>query len=136
MQKTLQEDTDLARTIKPKTKAQLTKAANVRKRTKGEATDDSEDDFKPKKVTKARAPAKPRTKPAASLPSASISAITTAEPSTSGSGSNSPVKREFSTLSESDSEVLPVPKKPAARPRAKKPVTIDMDDSDDESESC
>lgn len=127
-------DVALAQKTKPKTKAQVKKITAARKRTKGEDTDESEDEFKPTvKAVKPRAPAKPRApKGTASF---STSAVASAAASTSASAAVSrattPAKRDSTNISDSEEDVKPPPKRAATR---KKPVTVDIEDSDVESE--
>lgn len=127
-------DVALAQKTKPKTKAQAKRAATARKRMKGEDTDDSEDEFKVNvKPTKPRAPAKPRAPKAAATASTSISEIPSTTASAVASRATSPAKRDSTNVSDSEVDVKP-PTKRAAVAKAK-PITMDIDDSDEESRS-
>lgn len=132
----LEEDEAIRRATKPKTAAAVKKAVKARKRAKGEDTDDSEDDFKPtKKVTKPRAPAKPRAQKAATPRVASAAASTNASPakaSAASSTNTSPQKRDSASLSD-DEEIKPPPKK-ATTSRAKTPSAsiVELDSDEDE----
>lgn len=132
----LDEDDAIRKATKPKTAAAVKKAVKARKRAKGEDTDDSEDDFKPtKKVTKPRAPAKPRAQKAATPRVASAAASTNtspAKPSAASSTNTSPQKRDSASLSD-DEDIKPAPKK-AATSRAKTPTAsiVELDSDEDE----
>lgn len=129
-------DAQLAQKTKPKTKAQAKRTATARKRTKGEDTDDSEDDFMPTKTIKPRAPAKPRAPKGTAMfsTSATVSAAPSASVSAMVSRATTPAKRGSMNISDSEEDIKP-PTKKAALPRAKpKPITVDTEDSDVDSE--
>ncbi|TXT08989.1 hypothetical protein VHUM_02463 [Vanrija humicola] len=138
----LELDETMDKLTKPKTKAALKNATKARKRAKGEETDDSDDEFVVKTEPKRRAPVKPKAaapKPTTASSSAAISLAptTTASVATSAlpSAVTSPGKRDSTNVSDSsDFDDKPPAKKTATGRAAKpKPVTIDIDDSDDDS---
>ncbi|WWD17171.1 hypothetical protein CI109_101609 [Kwoniella shandongensis] len=114
----LDDDANVAKGFKPKTKAALKAAQKKKKRAAGEDTDDESDDFKPVKAV-----AKPKAKPKAAAKASPIKP--------------SPAKREIISDG-SDVDVKPPPKKQAvsrpaaAKPKAKIETIMDLDESDDD----
>ena len=134
-EKLLEEDTQAAKSAKPKTKAAIKAAEKKKRRANGDDSDVS-DDFMP---TKAKAKLKPKAAKASPIKASPAKRSANASdddeikpPAKKAAAAAKPKPKPTTVDIDSDDDVIMKPAKPAAKPKPK-PKTVDLDDSDDDS---